>query len=85
MNLFLNILTNPGVILALLVAVVGFIAITAFLIKKYVINPKQKKEKTEEKELTKEEIASEELNRVLEEIEDESVANKVKEYNEKED
>jgi hypothetical protein len=34
MNLFLNIMTNPGVILALLVAVVGFIAITAFLIKK---------------------------------------------------
>ena len=64
MNLFLNIMTNPGVILALLVAVVGFIAITAFLIKKYVINPKQKKEKAEEKELTKEEIASEELNRV---------------------
>lgn len=85
MYLFLNdVMSNPGVILALLVAVVGFIALVAFLLKKYVINPKTKKEEKEQSK-TKEDIASEELDRVLEDIEDESVASKVKEYNEKED
>ena len=85
MYLFLNdVMSNPGVILALLVAVVGFIALVAFLLKKYVINPKAKKEEKEQSK-TKEDIASEELDRVLEDIEDESVASKVKEYNEKED
>ena len=81
-----DIMSNPGVILALLVVVIGVIALTAFLLKKYVINPKNKKEnKDDDVKKTKEDIAEEELNRVLEDIEDESVANKVKEYNEKED
>ena len=83
-----DIMSNPGVILALLVVVVGIIALTAFLLKKYVINPKVKKEQENdaaEPAKTKEDIAQEELNRVLEEIEDENVAEKVKEYNEKED
>lgn len=84
MTTILNVWSNPGVILALLVATAGVIALIAFLIKKYAINPKAKKnEETVEK--TKEEIAEEELTRVLEDIEDESVAEKVKEYNEKED
>ena len=76
---------NPGVILALLVAAFGLIALTAFLIKKFVINPKMKKEDKEENVKTKEDIAEEELNRVLEDIDDKDVADKVKDYNEKED
>ena len=81
-----DIMSNPGVILALLVVVIGVIALTAFLLKKYVINPKNKKEnKDDDVKKTKEDIAEEELNRVLEDIEDDNVANKVKEYNEKED
>lgn len=87
MSLFLSsIWENPGVILALLVAVFGIIALAAFLIKKYVINPKSKSvEKEKEEVKTKEDIAEEELNRILEDIDDEKVADKVKEYNEKED
>lgn len=87
MSIFLNsVWKNPGVILALLVAAFGLIALTAFLIKKFVINPKSGAAKEEkEKAKTKEDIAEEELNRVLEDIEDEDVAGKVKDYNEKED
>lgn len=87
MSLFLNsVWENPGVILALLVAAFGLIALIAFLIKKFVINPKSNSVKEEkEKVKSKEDIAEEELNRVLEDIEDEEVAGKVKEYNEKED
>lgn len=87
MSLFLNsVWENPGVILALLVAAFGLIALIAFLIKKFVINPKSNGVKEEkEKVKSKEDIAEEELNRVLEDIEDEEVAGKVKEYNEKED
>jgi hypothetical protein len=49
MSLFLaSVWENPGVILALLVAAFGLIALTAFLIKKFVINPKAKKEGKEE-------------------------------------
>ena len=59
-----DIMSNPGVILALLVVVIGVIALTAFLLKKYVINPKNKKEnKDDDVKKTKEDIAEEELNR----------------------
>ena len=86
MSLFLaSVWENPGVILALLVAAFGLIALTSFLIKKFVINPKAKKEGKEEKVKTKEDIAEEELNRVLEDIDDKDVADKVKDYNENED
>lgn len=84
-----SILENPGIIILLLVVVFGVIALTAWLIKKYVIDKKKaienKNSGESEKPLTKEEIAEQELDRILEVVEDEETATKIKDYEEKND
>lgn len=82
-----SVLNNPLVIVALLIAVFGIIGLSSWLIKKYVIDKKKKDSDTNEEkvEKTKEEIAQEDLNRVLEDVDDEELASKIKNYNEEDD
>lgn len=82
-----SVLNNPLVIVALLIAVFGIIGLSSWLIKKYVIDKKKKDSDTNEEKIekTKEEIAQEDLNRVLEDVDDEELASKIKNYNEEDD
>ena len=80
----MNIYAQPGqqgifIFLAILGAA-AIIALVSFLIYRY-LHPKIKVDK----QITEEEIAEEELNRVLEPIEDDEVAQEVADYVEEED
>lgn len=71
---------NPLIILAIIVGVAGVIALSAWLIHKFVFLKLKKDEKP-----TEEEIAKDYNDRMLVDIEDEEIAKQVKEYKEKDD
>lgn len=69
--------SNPIVIILLLLAIFGLIVIGVILLKKYV-----KPFKSDEKPKSEKEIAEEELNRILEDVDDEKTAEAINSYGE---
>lgn len=70
---------NPVIILLIIIAVFGLIALIAFIIHR-VLNPKLKEDKP-----TEDQFVQEELDRILQPIEDEETAKAVNNYVDKED
>lgn len=77
--LFATALSNPLIILLIILGVAAVVAIVAFGIYRY-LHPKLNEEKPSE-----EQFIQEELDRVLQPIEDEETAKEVSEYVDKED
>ena len=71
---------NPGIIFLIVLGVVAFIAIVAFLIYLY-LRPKLKKDDKP----SEEQIVNEEMNRILQPVEDEEVAKEINEYKDEEE
>jgi len=69
---------NPVIIFLIVLGVTAVVALVAFIIYR-VIRPKLKEEKP-----TEEEILQDEMKRVLQDVEDEDVAQKISDYKEDE-
>lgn len=74
-----NLLDNPLIILVIVIGIAAGIAIVAFLIHKLMVFKIKDNDKPSE-----EEIAREEMERLLKPVEDEEVAQQIDEYNDDE-
>ena len=77
-----NIFENPLIILLIVVGAFALIAIVAFVIYR-LLRPKLKDEGKEQK--TEQDYAKEELDRILQPVEDESVAKEISNYRQTDD
>lgn len=75
-----SIFSNPLVFIPVILVVLGAICLISFLLYKYVLKKNKPTEVKDEKE-----IIEEELNRVLETVEDEETADKIKNFNQNDD